>query len=368
MEVPPTFGNVNNIITFPHIKQYIPADALVVAPASQPQEHARYGHYINRIDIEEYTMEQQSSYKYKVATGDTLWSLANEYIKIKTNITNSQAQKIIRDLNPHLKTLKLGQIINLPFDKGGANALTAKPKTSYEKWQDTVNMGITDTRWDQYDDTIKAVVSEFNSRLGKKSRYAESPMPRLDWKWVKAVIWVESGGPSNPMWKTRPMQIGNPNDKGLGVLKRGDEASNIVMDEKLKANLIQINTPTVNIKAGTAYLLNRLSRSTFKSLRSGTDKTPHEYTVISGDSFDKIAKKNDTTIDELKKSNPAKVAMIKPGDKLKYYKAKSERVIHGWRAISALTIAGRYNVGDPKYSKKLTYVFNELLPKKEAAK
>lgn len=310
-------------------------------------------------------MGKSTVYKYKVIKGDTLWGLANEYTKIKTNLTNSQAQKAIRDLNPNLKGLKIGEIINLPFDKGGSSTLAAKPKTSYEKWQDTVNLGIIDTRWDQYDATIRAVVAEFNSRLGKKSRYVEKPMPRLEWKWVKAIIWVESGGPDNPSWKSRPMQIGNPGDKGLGVLQRGEEASSIVMDAKLKASLAQINAPTVNIKAGTAYLLNRLSLSDIKSIRSDADKAQYEYTVISGDTLSKIAKKNGTTVDELKKSNPTKGAIIKPGDKLKYYKARSERVIIGWHAVSESMIAQKYNVGDPNYSKKLTYLINEVFPKKD---
>ncbi len=309
-------------------------------------------------------MGKSTVYKYKVIKGDTLWGFANEYTKIKTNLTNSQAQKEIRDLNPNLKNLKIGEIINLPFDNEGFSTVSDKPKTPYEKWQDTVNLGITDTTWDQYDATIKVAVSEFNLRLGKHSRFVEKPMPRLEWKWVKAIIWVESGGPSNPSWKTRPMQIGNPGDAGLGVLKRGEEASSIVMDAKLKASLAQINTPMVNIKAGIAYLLNRLSLSDLKSLRSDVDKSQHEYTVVSGDNLSKIAKKNNTTVEELKKSNPAKVAMIKPGEKLKYYKARVERVIIGWHTVSASIIAQKYNVGDPKYNKKLTYVINEVFPKK----
>ncbi len=55
--------------------------------------------------------------------------------------------------------------------------------------------------------------------------------------------------------------------------------------------------------------------------------------------------------------------MIKPGEKLKYYKARVERVIIGWNTASASMIAKKYNVGDPKYSKKLTYVINEVFPK-----
>lgn len=90
-------------------------------------------------------------------------------------------------------------------------------RTPYEKWQDTVRDGVKNTAWDEYDEIIKTAVSKFNSRLGKTSRFVEKPMPILDWKWVKTMIWVESGGPTNSAWTTRPIQIGNKNDKGWDV-------------------------------------------------------------------------------------------------------------------------------------------------------
>lgn len=314
--------------------------------------------------MEVYILGTQTVYKYKVVQGDTLWGLANEYTKIKASLTNGLAQKEILALNPGMKVLKAGNIINLPFDKSGANTATTKPLSSYEKWQNTVNSGITDTDWDQYDGIIKTTATDFNTRLGKKSKYVEKPMPQLDWKWIKAIIWIESGGPTNSSWRTRPMQIGNPLDPGFGVLKRGEEGSSIIMGATLKTNLVNINTPSVNIKAGVAYLLTRLAKSEFKSIRSDTDKAQYEYIVASGDNLSKIANNNGTTVEELKKSNPTKIIRIQPGDKLKYCKAKIERIIVGWRIISASIIAQKYNVGDRNYSKKLTYVINEVFPKK----
>ncbi len=41
-----------------------------------------------------------------------------------------------------------------------------------------------------------------------------------------------------------------------------------------------------------------------------------------------------------------------------------EQVIVGWRTVTALNIAKRYNVGDPNYSRKLTYVINTEFSKK----
>jgi hypothetical protein len=40
-------------------------------------------------------------------------------------------------------------------------------------------------------------------------------------------------------------------------------------------------------------------------------------------------------------------------------------VIIGWHAVSESMIAQKYNVGDPNYSKKLTYLINEVFPKKD---
>jgi len=87
------------------------------------------------------------------------------------------------------------------------------------------------------------------------------------------------------------------------------------MDAKLKAALSQINTPMVNIRAGIAYLLNRLSRSEFKSIRSDTNKSQYEYTVILGDNLSKIAKQNDTTVEDLKKKKPDQIGNNKAGRK-----------------------------------------------------
>ena len=40
-------------------------------------------------------------------------------------------------------------------------------KTPYEKWQDTLRAGKTDSRWAKYDGLVEATVNEFNARLTK---------------------------------------------------------------------------------------------------------------------------------------------------------------------------------------------------------
>jgi len=72
------------------------------------------------------------------------------------------------------------------------------------------------------------------------------------------------------------MQIRNPGDRGWGVLRRGEEGSNIVMEP------CPDQYAGGNIKAGAAYLLARLAKTEFKSPRSDTDKAQCEYTVFPG--------------------------------------------------------------------------------------
>lgn len=49
---------------------------------------------------------------------------------------------------------------------------------------------------------------------------------------------------------------------------------------------------------------------------------------------------------------------LKPGMKLKFRKARMQRVMTGWRELNPINVAQRYNVGDPNYAEKLNYVLN----------
>jgi LysM repeat protein len=306
----------------------------------------------------------EKTFKYTIASGDTLWGLANEYTKINKKLTNAQAQQVIKELNPNLKSLKVGETINLPFEK--KSTATAAPKTPYEKWQATIKAAITDASWDKYDKVIKSTVLKYNSQLGKKSRLILKAMPTIKWTWIKAMVWVESGGPNNPAWNKRPMQIGNPGDPGYSALKREEGAAKIVIvvDDRLRTDISNVNTPTVNIRIGIAYLISRLAKIEPRSILNDKDKKEYEYSVVAGDSFDRIAKKVSTTVEELQESNPnIKPTLLKPKMKLKYHKASKEIVIVDWRPVTAATLYERYNQGDPLYAKKLTYVMNEVFPK-----
>ena len=222
-----------------------------------------------------------------------------------------------------------------------------------EAWKRTVDDGLTNPKWDEFDKVIKAEVDAYNKKFAASPDYK-----KLDWKLFKAMVWVESGGPTTQAWKARVMQIGNPKDAGFEVLKGGKDGSDLIMSEQLKKDVIDnINKPSVNVRAGIAYMVTRLAKSNFQSVLDPTVKKTFNYTVVAGDSLEKIAKKVGSTTEELKKLNPT-VKVLLPKRTILYKKAKIKRVITGWLKFDSHTIADRYNVGDQNYSAKLDYVMS----------
>ena len=126
-----------------------------------------------------------------------------------------------------------------------------KPKTSYEKWQDTINQSITNGDWDGYDCDIMKIVGEFNRHLSGTKGYVP-----LNWKIIKAMVWTETGGPANASWNSRPMQIGNPGDPGLQALLSNKEGGELIIPSDIKHTLTiasAISSPQMNIRAGSTY-------------------------------------------------------------------------------------------------------------------
>lgn len=219
------------------------------------------------------------------------------------------------------------------------------------KWTDTVDDGVTNTDWDAYDSLIQGEVADYNKRLGATPHFAT-----LDWKMFKAMLWVESGGPQAHAWTTRPMQIGNPHDPGLAVVRGGTEGADLIVSDKLKEDLKgSINQPALNIRAGIAYALTRLALTDIQSVDDPKDTAIRDYTVVKGDSLDRIAHQQGSTIAALQKLNPT-VKVLHPGQKISVRKASLRRVITGWLALTSANLAQRYNVGDLQYREKLDYV------------
>ena len=229
-----------------------------------------------------------------------------------------------------------------------------------DKWKATVRAGIDDPAWDEYDGVIKLEISGYAVRFSVALK-----LPHVDWLLVKAMLWTESGGPSNPSWKTRPLQIGNPGDPAYAVLKSGAEGSaRILTPELAQAVRTQIDDPKVNVKAGIGYLYTRMARFDLQSIVDEADPKVYVHTVKAGENLSRIAAAVGTTVAELERSNPTKRQVLQPTDQLNYRKARMGLVVSGWRPFTSMQIAERYNGGgDPEYAAKLDYLMKDVLPK-----
>lgn len=223
--------------------------------------------------------------------------------------------------------------------------------TAFDKWKQTIDGALTDSKWDGYDCDVMKIVTQFNQFL------KTSGFKPLDWKIIKAMIWTETGGPSDESWDSRPMQIGNPGDTGLGALFSGNQGGELILPAF--PNLTQAAataTPQGNIQAGIAYLLMRLAKYGFKTVTEGSIG---DYTVQSGDSFAKIAQQNGSTAQWLQHLNPT-IHLLHPKHTIKFQKAQLQKIIAGWSPITTTIIAHKYNVGDPNYAKKLNYCLDVM--------
>lgn len=231
-----------------------------------------------------------------------------------------------------------------------------KKRTGFEKWQDGIDKAVGDPKWNEWDCEIQMAVNEYNRHLSSTAGYVQ-----LDWRIIKAILWVESGA-SDAEWKTRPMRIGVPGDPGLSSLLSGNEGGDLILPPAWKGKLTVSSAraiPTHNIRAGIGYLLMKLGRYEYHSVHDADSKV-YEITVKAGDSLAKIAKAQGSTVDLMQKLNPTG-ATLRPGQVLKCQKASVRRVITGWRSISAVAIAERYNGGgDLTYEAKLNYTLNAL--------
>jgi len=86
----------------------------------------------------------------------------------------------------------------------------------------------------------------------------------------------------------------------------------------------------------------------------------NEIAVKAGDTLEKIAKAQGSTVATMKSLNPT-ATILRPGQVLKYQRASVRRVITGWRSISTISIARHYNGGrDTFYTTKLDYALNAM--------
>jgi hypothetical protein len=236
--------------------------------------------------------------------------------------------------------------------KARTKETTSHAKSGYELWQETIDGAMSDARWHGYDCDIQRTVNQFNKHLSRTAGYRS-----LDWRLIKAMVWTESGGPNSRAWRDNPIQIGNPGDPGLSALFSGREEGELIIPPELR-NRLTIGTvkmsPQMNISAGIAYLLMRHASYGFATVQDEQDNTTYDVLVKAGDTLEKIAKLNGTTVDTIRKCSTGAL-VLRPGQSLRYQKASIQKVITRWASANTTSIARLYNVGDPAYAKKLTY-------------
>lgn len=223
----------------------------------------------------------------------------------------------------------------------------------YEKWLDGINKAVGDPKWNTHDCEIRLAVNEINLHLRGTPNYRP-----LDWLFVKAMLWVESGAAS-PQWKIKPMQIGVSGDPGLDSLLTGNEGGDLVLPPAWKKLITAGSARTIpahNIRAGIGYLQMRHARYEHRTVIDA-DNRIYEVQVRPGDSLDRIARRHGSTAELMKRLNPS-MTILRPGQTVKYQKATVGRVITGWQPVTSSSAKDRYNGNrDPNYARKLDFVF-----------
>ncbi|SCX56730.1 LysM domain-containing protein [Variovorax sp. EL159] len=236
---------------------------------------------------------------------------------------------------------------------------TSEPDTS--GWERSIDKA--DNEWDSHDCDVREAVHEYDMHLSQTPGYVP-----LDWKMVKAILWVETGA-KRAQWKTRPMQIGNTGDPGLQALLGNSDGGELILPPSYRRSLSidgVRRTPIHNIRAGIGYLLLRMTNFSFQSVLDADTRT-YDVAVRSGDNLSSIARAQGSTPEVMKKLNPS-AHVLRPGDVLRYQKASIQRVITGWKPITASGVAAYYNAGgDAVYAKKLSYALAAVRRQAEAA-
>lgn len=236
-------------------------------------------------------------------------------------------------------------------------------KTPFEMWKDTIDTSAKNPAWNGHDAAIKATVTKYNEHLKSAPGFTA-----LDWKLIKAMVWTESGGPTARAWTSRPMQIGNAGDPGLTSLLGGKEGGELIIPPDIASGLTAKNAgsePERNIEAGVGYLLMRAASYKFEDVWSANDPIT-EYKVGSGDSVDRIARRNGSTVGRLYWLNPGlqkemdEHKPLKLGRVLKVQKAQTKKKIAGFKSLDNATVAALYNTGDSRYAEKLAYCLTKI--------
>ena len=213
-----------------------------------------------------------------------------------------------------------------------------------------------------YNDLIEENVSEFNKKHGRN----------LDSDLVRAVMITESGSPlhRDNAFKYDPLQIANPGSYAIKVLGNGREHTTLIGDfDNLKGKrktprdkegeLDYSNsnmTAEDSIEGGVGWLFHKAAIYNERVVEKGN---VINYKVKSGDSFWKIARKNGSTIETLRKYNPDIIPeKMQVGAKINFRKAKREIYISGWRDWKKAV--DRYGDSTQNYKNKVSNAYKQI--------
>ncbi|EOT8833117.1 hypothetical protein ACNENL_002409 [Escherichia fergusonii] len=276
-----------------------------------------------------------------------------------------------------------------------------KEKTDAEKLAEWIAFRKTNApgnpEWDIYDLNIKKFVgemndhllakdSEFNSKFSSSNSSKRSNYVRLDWRWIKAMVWTETG-PISSDWRTLPMQIGKSTDPGIKSATRSHEKDynkfDAIIPDSWKSALDKKeqkvkSDPLCNIQAGIMLLMMRMGKEAKNISIPVNAACTYEYKVKKGENYTVIANNADnqlapgvkTTKDDLELCNSDK-KVLHPGDTIKYREAKYVLYVLDWYPFDAINIRNQYNInpkdansknpGDPDYAEKLQAMYNIIL-------
>ncbi|MBB5066697.1 LysM domain-containing protein [Granulicella mallensis] len=256
-----------------------------------------------------------------------------------------------------------------------ATPTPSRPDTSglTEAWLRGIPHTPLDPDWSVYDNDIAVITRTYNEYLAKQQGFVP-----LDPLLVKAMCWTETGA-NVPEWRTRPMQIGNAGDAGLAELLKTKPLNRLLLPPAFyKGGALQLTSanvrtiPAFNIRAGIGYLLLRACRLNGPWLPVDNGQTFSDK-VRKGDSLDRIAARDHTTVDELRNANPKlNPSALKLGAELSFRHMTEYFFLGFVGRVDEARAAATYNNNDVDgYTKKLLYcmwVFQGGAQAEDAAK
>jgi len=162
-----------------------------------------------------------------------------------------------------------------------------------------------------------------------------------------------------------PVEPPDPGPELLSQARRLEE-NNDLLGARAKCFRILEVSSNANVRAAAEILLGRVNTQLVFSPMPMPEKV--EYTVKRGDSMAKLAKKFNTTVELIKRSNNIKGSLIRVGDRFRILKGKFSVKVDRNENTLALYLDGRffkkYRVGTGKYQRTPTgnFKITERIP------